>query len=83
MTDMALSRSHKPYGGQDLPKVTPKDCTAPRLLRSHPGAAPCPRNSQAAVEGTATHHSLLSIILGFKFIYYVCKYGNTQDLNVF
>lgn len=33
--------------------------------------------SQAAAEGTAIYYLLLLIILGFKFIYYVCRNGNT------
>lgn len=42
-----------------------------------PRSCSCPGSSQAAAEGTAIYYVLLSIILGFKLIYYACKNGNT------
>lgn len=46
----------------------------PQSCSSAPGGSDA---SHAAAEGTAIYYLLLLIILGFKFIYYVCKNGNT------
>lgn len=63
-----------------LPKQLPRtariqDCPfPPRSCSSAPGGSDA---SQAAAGGTAIYYLLLLIIFGFKFIYYVCKNGNT------
>lgn len=62
-----------------LPKQLPRTARIhcpfpPRSCSSAPGGSDA---SQAAAGGTAIYYLLLLIIFGFKFIYYVCKNGNT------
>lgn len=77
----SVPASDKSCGGQNIsqsncqglhrsktPPFPPQSCS------SAPGGSDA---SQAAAEGTAIYYLPLLVILGFKFIYYVCENGNT------